>query len=350
MRWKKAYPKRSNGTVSFSAKNGGPDLSGKRVLVTGAAGFIGSHLSRRLVELDCRTTILVRPSTDLWRIRDIVDGVDIVYGNLRRFDAEDIAARLPDVEIIYHLGAAGLDQSLDDDTPIVETNVMGTLGMLQLARALKVERFVYCGSCFEYGEGSGISEDSFAVSPVSQYAASKSAAYLLANSYRRRYGLPVTTLRPFTVYGPFEADYRLIPQTITSGLEGADAEFTGGKQTRDFVFVGDAVEAFVAASVSSEAVGDSFNVCTGLETSVKQVISEIFALTGDNSRPLFGALPYRDTEIWELSGDPTKAREKLRWEARTSLRDGLIKTIQWQRDKTFATTNDGGSQVNDKRQ
>lgn len=317
-----------SGTVYSWAEGMEKPLEGQRILVTGAAGFIGSHLVKRLIDIGCRVIVMIRPSSNLWRIEDILDQVEIVQCDLKHLRTEELASRLSDVQVVYHLAASGVDQSYQDISSVIQTNVLGTLRILQLAQILKVERFVYCGSCFECGCGTLLSEDLLPM-PISEYGASKSAGWILVHTFFRRYSLPVVSLRPFTVYGPLEAPHRLIPYTIIKALDGSNIQLTGGEQARDFIFVEDVVKAFLSAAVTPAAVGGTFNVCTGLATSVREVVSTIVRLTRSTAKPLFGALPYRDTGIWVLSGDPAKAKDKLGWSARTSLRDGLYATIQW---------------------
>ena len=303
-------------------------LKGQRVLVTGGAGFIGSHLIRRLTEMGCNVIAMLKPSSDLWRIQDILDQLEILKKDLNDLDINDLKSALSEVRIVYHLGAAGVEQSYQDINAVVQTNITGTLSLLRLAQSLKADRFIYTGSCFEYGSGTMLSEDMLP-EPDSEYAASKTGAWILTHAFSRKYGLPVVSLRPFTVYGPFEGGYRLVPYTIMRALEGAEIELTGGEQTRDFVYIDDMIDAFIKAAISPKAVAGTFNICSGLEISVREMVSTIVELTGNAARPLFGARPYRDTELWTLSGNPAGAKEKLDWYARTCLRDGLSKTIQW---------------------
>ena len=276
-------------------------------------------------------TVLTRPSSDPWRIRDLLTQVETSHGDLAHLNAARIQPSLADVRFVFHLAAAGVDQSNQDAQSLVETNVLGTLRLLKLARDLKVERFVSCGSCLEYGSGSLLSEDALP-QPSSVYGASKSAAWLLAHTYFRQYSLPVVSLRPFTVYGPLESRRRLIPHAILNALDGANIELTGGEQARDFVYVEDVVEAFLTAAVVPEAVGGTFNLCTGTASSVREVVRSIIELTGSSAKALHGALPYRSTEIWVQSGNPVRAEETLGWEATTSIREGLDNTIRWLRE------------------
>ena len=128
-------------------------LSGTHVLVTGASGFIGSHLVRRLINCGCRVSLLVRPSSNLWRLHDLLDRIDIRCGDLTDLNLDPLDSKLSDVKFIYHMAAYGVNQALNDVPVMMQTNVMGTWALLRLAQRWKVERFVYCGSCFEYGPG-----------------------------------------------------------------------------------------------------------------------------------------------------------------------------------------------------
>jgi UDP-glucose 4-epimerase len=303
-------------------------LNGDKVLVTGGAGFIGSHLVRRLVDSGCRVVVLVKPSSDLQRISDLLPLVELVPSDLDGIDAETAKAILTDVRIIYHLAAAGVNPVDQDVVAITRTNILSTMQLLTIGHAVGIERFVYCGSCYEYGSGDRLFEGAELL-PTAEYGASKAAAWTMISAFARRHDLSVVALRPFTVYGPFEAEYRLIPHTIIRALSGADIELTGGKQTRDFIYVEDAVEAFVAAGAKPEADGKVINVCSGVATSVRDIVAMIFAMTGSRARPIFGAVPYRDTEMWNLSGDPSLAIETLGWRTTVSIEEGVARTIEW---------------------
>ena len=149
---KRGYPRRSNGTMNSWAQNNQP-LSGKRVFVTGAAGFIGSQLARALLACGCRVSVLLRRSSDCWRLRDILPQLKIHYGDLSSLSFEEARAGLSSSDMIFHLAAAGIDAGKPDAEAILKTNVLGTLTLLKLARHWNVERFINCGSCSEYGKG-----------------------------------------------------------------------------------------------------------------------------------------------------------------------------------------------------
>jgi nucleoside-diphosphate-sugar epimerase len=304
-------------------------LSGKRALVTGAAGFIGSRLVRELLARDCSVIAAVRPQGGQERLRNLDGDFKIFPLDLGGFSADDLVQQEKKIDLIFHLGAYGVDSESTDFDLMVNTNVRGTCELLKFARMVSVGRFIYCGSCFEYPSGQMIKED-IMPKPVSQYGVSKSAAWMFVNQFYRQYHLPVVTLRPFTVYGPGESSRRLVSSVIQAVLKQKPLELTLGEQARDFVFLDDVVNAFLLAASADKALkGETFNISTGIETSVKAMVLKIIDLMGADVKPSFGAIPYRPSEFWHLSGDPSKAAAKLHWQARTSLEEGLRQTIAW---------------------
>jgi nucleoside-diphosphate-sugar epimerase len=210
---------------------------------------------------------------------------------------------------------------------LVAANIDGTMAALLVAQRLG-SRLVYCGSCFEYGAGARWAEDAMPA-PTTEYGASKAGGWLLANAFARRTGLEVVSVRPFTMYGPMEPPGRLVPSVVRHALAGHPIDLTPGDQARDFVYVEDVADAFVAAATTDAAVGGTFNICTGTAATVRHVVHRVLECTGSRSEARFGALSYRSTELTILSGDPTRAREVLGWRSRVSLDDGLARTIAW---------------------
>jgi nucleoside-diphosphate-sugar epimerase len=232
------------------------------------------------------------------------------------------------VQLVYHLAAVGMDPLQQDVEEILRHNLWGTLRVLQLAERVAPERLVFCGSGHEYGAASRAGEE-VVPAPVSAYGVSKTSGWMLARARAQQAELPLVSLRPFPVYGTFDVSYRLVPYCVRRALAGAPLEITGGEQTRDFVYVDDVVEAFLAAGTAPGAVGGTFNVCSGVETSVRELVETVVELTGCAAAPRFGTRPYRPSEMWHLSGDPARAAEVLGWRATTPLREGLERTIAW---------------------
>lgn len=302
-------------------------LAGRRVLVTGAAGFLGSHLVPRLIDAGAEVCALDQPNARRWSAlgRDTLAG--IVHGDVRLLAEPTHDRVLGDIDVIFHLAAVGVVGEAGDVRELATGNIDGTLAALLAAQRLG-SRFLYCGSCFEYGAGALWTEQALPA-PTTEYGASKAAGWLLANAFARRTGVEVISLRPFTMYGPLEPASRLVPSVVRRALAGYAIDLTPGEQRRDFVHVDDVADAFIAAATTDAAVGGTFNVCTGTAVSVRDVVRKILECANSASEARFGALAYRPTELSILSGDPTHATDVLGWRARVSLEDGLAQTIAW---------------------
>ncbi len=309
-----------------------------RVLITGATGFIGSHLAERLVAEGAGVTLFVEPGASQANVASILDKVCVHEVDLR--DGRMVRRLVQECRPskVYHLAAVGVTDPGMDPTLAAQVNVMGTLNLLEALTETGCDCFVNTGTCYEYGHNYPPMREDQMVDPINAYATSKSAAWLFCNMYRRTRGYPIVTVRPFTVYGPRQSPRALIPQTIISALRGAeglakDFEMTGGEQTRDFTYVDDVVEGYVRASLSEKAIGQTINLGTGEERPIKDVVLKVLELMGNPVRPLIGALPYRPREIWRLYSDSSKARELLGWQPQVGLEDGLRKTIEWYSEK-----------------
>ena len=306
-------------------------FQGRKVLVTGAAGHLGSQLVKQLIAYGTQVAILVRSSTDLWRIKGMQDICRVYHGDIQRLDIAALQEQVPTVDTLYHLAAQGVNPQQQNVPLMMETNIGGTLNALELARCLKVRRFIYCGSCFEYGRGECLNEDN-PLLPISEYGMSKAAGWILVNTFFRKYGLPVVSLRPFTLYGPYEAKHRLIPFVMSHVLECKDIDLTDGDQARDWVYVDDAVEAFLKAAMVEAIEGQTFNVATGRSTTVKEVVAMILGQMNTSVNLKWGALPKRVDELGVVTGCTAKAQQSLHWQAQTALPEGLAKTICWFKD------------------
>jgi UDP-glucose 4-epimerase len=312
-------------------------LAERRALVTGASGFIGSHLARRLLADEWEVLGVVRDDSDPARIAEALCDAQIIEADLT---AGADSQNLEGVDVVFHLAAVGLHERVPRaPVEIAWTNVLITLNVLRLAAALGARRIVHVGSGLEYGEGRKLREDA-QLAPTSSYGSSKAASWLLTHAFCREEQLEPVGLRPFTVYGPGDSPYGLVGSSVLAALAESDLALTEGRQTRDFVYVTDAVEAIVAAATSPSAVGEVFNVCTGVDTSIRAAVEQIVSLSGGDVMPRFGARPYRAQELWCSSGDPSKAAAVLGWAPTTGLEDGLAETIAWFRERSMAATDE----------
>ena len=305
-------------------------LKDTKVLITGISGFIGSHLARRVVAEGAEVYGLVRNSSNLWRIQDLKNQINLHYVDLRDFGAVKKAVQGVKPQKAFHL-AAYVDASrafeqLDD---MAEVNIKGTLNLLRALDGTGYDCFINTGTCEEYGDNPVPFREEQVPNPVSPYSASKAATTMFCRMLYKTEGLPAITLRPFLTYGPGQESNMLIPSLIKKTLKGEAFEMTGGEQTREFNYVDDIVEGYVRASITPGAIGEIINIGNGVEYRIRGVAEMVLKLMNSPLKPKIGALQYRPGETWHFYCDNTKAREILGWKPKVSLEDGLKMTIDW---------------------
>ena len=308
---------------------------GRKVLVTGAGGFIGSHLSERLVALGASVRALVRyTSTGNWGWIDqseVKSDIEVVLGDVRDFFS--VREAMQGREFVFHLAALiGIPYSYQAPQSYLHTNVEGTLNVLQAARELKTGRVICTSTSEVYGTAQYVPiDEKHPLQGQSPYSASKIAADMLAESYYRSFALPVTIARPFNTYGPRQSARAVIPTIITQALAGSEIRLGSTFPTRDFNFVEDTVEGFLQAAASDRAIGQVINFGTGTEVSIQQLLAEIEGLLGKKLTLVGDSVRVRpeNSEVERLCADARKARELLDWSPRVPLKDGLRRTISW---------------------
>lgn len=301
-------------------------IANKRILVTGGTGFIGSHLVRRLIYEGAKVTIFERPASDHRRIRDVLPDVKVYEIDIRAFGQVNAAISKVQPEIVYHLAAEGVNDPFLSPNLALRVNLDGTINVIRGAATAGAKRIIHTGTSYEYGDLSQTGQ----LDPISPYAASKAAAWAFSRMYHRTMNWPIVCLRLFQVYGPGQSG-TLIPSAIEAGLKGQNFATTAGEQVRDWIYVDDVIEAYLQAAVVDGIEGKSFDVGTGTGTSVRDVVELIFQHFFDENQLQIGVLPYRPGEVWSLIAETEIAREQLRWQASTSLKDGLKKTVAEQR-------------------
>ncbi|MGB9798896.1 MAG: GDP-mannose 4,6-dehydratase [Thermanaerothrix sp.] len=312
-------------------------FTGKKILVTGAAGFIGSHLVERLQTLGADVRALVRYTSrgDVGWLSllpgERKQALEIVFGDLR--DPDAVRQAIVGTHIVIHLGALiSIPYSYFHPFEVAQVNLMGTLNVLIAARDVGVERVIHTSSSEVYGSAQYIPIDErHPLQGQSPYSASKIGADMLAESFHRTFDLPVVTIRPFNTYGPRQSARAVIPAIITQALT-RDTIFLGNLSTRrDFTFVTDTVEGFVRAIVAGGVEGGVFNLGTGYEVSISELCQMILALTGSRARIIQDEQRLRPekSEVLRLLSDNRRAREVLGWTPKVSLDEGLKETIEW---------------------
>jgi NAD dependent epimerase/dehydratase len=318
------------------------DLEGKSVLVTGAGGFIGSHLVERLVGEGAQVRAFVhynsRNDPGLLSInpKEILDQVEIHAGDLR--DPYAVHDAVKDMQLVFHLGAlVSIPYSYRHPFEVAETNLTGTMNVLQACREMGIARLIHTSSSEVYGTARHvpIGED-HPLQGQSPYSASKIGADKLAESFFCAYELPVVTVRPFNTYGPRQSDRAVVPTIITQALTQEKILLGNLDARRDLTFVYDTVDGFLKAATTQGIEGEVFNLGTGSEVTILDLAEKIITQVGrevDIEVDPQRLRPDR-SEVQRLMADSSKARKVLGWEPKVGLDDGLKQTIDWIRENT----------------
>ena len=313
---------------------------GKRVLVTGAGGFIGSHLVELLagqgaaVRAFLRYTSRLDPGNLAYIEPDLRSGVEVVTGDLR--DPDAVASAAEGAEVIFHLGALiAIPYSYRRPREVVETNVVGTLNVLEAARRSGARRVVHISTSEVYGTARRTPiDETHPLQGQSPYSASKIGADRVAESYHLAFGVPVVTVRPFNTYGPRQSARAVIP-TIVSQLLTRDRLHLGAlSPTRDFTFVTDTARGMALAASTPDVEGLEINLGSGREISVGQLAERLMAITGRTVPVVTDDQRVRpeNSEVERLVADPGLARRRLGWEAEVPLDEGLGQVVAWVAD------------------
>jgi NAD dependent epimerase/dehydratase len=313
-------------------------LAGKRVLVTGAGGFIGSHLTERLLELGAQTRALVHyRSNGSWGWLDRSSrksDIEIVAGDIR--DRDCVVSAMRGVDVVFHLAALiGIPYSYAAPASYVETNIGGTLNILQAARDLNVVRVVHTSTSEVYGTARRVPiDEQHTLQGQSPYSASKIGADKLAESFFLSFGLSVVTMRPFNAFGPRQSARAVIPTIISQSLTSDVVSLGNVHPTRDFNYVANTVDGFIRCAESDDIAGQTINVGSGEETSIGDIVKKVAAILGKNVqvRQQEGRQRPETSEVERLIADNTLARKSLGWKPAVSLDEGLSRTIEWIRE------------------
>ena len=310
---------------------------GKKVLVTGAGGFIGSQLTAALAEAGSEVRAFVRYNSrgDPGQLRalkpELMENIEVIAGDLRDEDA--LRAAVKGCQVVFHLGALiSIPYSYRHPAEVATTNILGTLNTLLACRDFSVERLVHTSSSEVYGTAliTPINE-SHPLQGQSPYSASKIAADKLAESFSCAYGLPVITVRPFNTYGPGQSGRAVIPTIITQALTRDVIQLGNLETTRDFTYIDDTVAGFLLAALAEGGLGEVFNLGSGKEISIGDLARLVLSLTGKEARleTKTQRLRPEKSEVMRLISDNSRAREVFGWAPRVPLSDGLTRTINW---------------------
>lgn len=308
----------------------------KRIIITGGNGFIGSHLSNKLT---------TEKNVDEVHIIDLFDSSEVnpillkrnnlYFHNVDILDLNSLCEIIKQINPthVFHL-AAILNRSRDFSAleTSISVNVLGTCNLLHALRDIPLSRFLHMNTSECYGHNSTPFTENMSLSPCSPYSASKSSSELFTRVFSEMYSIPTTYIRSFNVFGEGQSEDMLIPQVIISGLEKKDIDLTKGEQTRDSIYIKDIIEGICLATFSEKSVGIVINLCSQKDYSIQYLAEKIVEIGYFDIKLNFGKLQYRKSEIMEMVGDSTKARQLLGWKPHFTLNEGLSKTIDWYRN------------------
>jgi dolichol-phosphate mannosyltransferase len=306
----------------------------KRVLITGATGFVGVNLARRVLRDGHEIHLLVRRSRQSWRLDEIAADVRLHEADLEDREAVRRAVSEVKPDWVFHLAAYGAYPTQTDFERMMAINLTGSVTLLDACREIGVEAFVQTGSSSEYGYKDHPASEDELLQPNSHYAISKAAATHYGQCVARSTGLNAVTVRLYSVYGPYEEPARFIPTLIVHGLRGQLPPLVSPATARDFVYVDDAVDAMLRVAAAPPLPrGTVLNVCSGAQTTLASAVAIARQLMSIPAGPAWSSMSPRawDTDVWV--GSPSAAERELGWRARFDFETGLRHTIAWFRDK-----------------
>lgn len=313
------------------------NLLNKKILVTGASGFIGSHLTEMLVLEGSKVRAFVHyNSRNDWGnleflSKNISDEIEIIAGDIQ--DPFSVKKAIKDCQVVFHLASLiAIPYSYQAPQSYAQTNILGAINVMQASLEENVEKVVHTSTSECYGTAQYVPIDEHhPFQGQSPYSATKIGADMIAESYYRSFGVPVSIIRPFNTYGPRQSARAVIPTIIIQALSGNNIKLGDLEPTRDFNYVSDTVDGFIKVAVSEKTSGEVINIGSGKEISIGNLAKKIFELLNCNVSIISDSDRVRpeNSEVERLLCDNRKAKNLIGWESTTSLDKGLRLTIEW---------------------
>ena len=298
-------------------------------LITGASGFIGSVLLRRLIEQKQEVHLILRKESKTWRITDLLDKTKVHYSDLSNVNELIEIVKKVKPTIIYHLATNGAYSYQSDANQIIQTNILGTWNLLQACNTINYDLFINTGSSSEYGAKQFAMRETDIVEPNSYYAVTKCAQTLLCSHIAKQEHRPIVTIRPFSVYGPYEEPKRFVPTLMKALMFNEEMNLVAPETARDQIYVDDMVDAYLKIDDLKNNSGEYFNIGTGVQSTIKEVVNTAVKVTNKNTQFKWGTMEGRSWDTNNWVADISKARQLLKWTPRTNLEQGLKLTWDW---------------------
>lgn len=304
-------------------------LKNKKALVTGGNGFIGSHMVSRLVKAGCTVYVMIRDFSDIWRLDEVRNSINLVKLDIRDGDvlSQWITKIKPD--FIFHMAAYGVDSRQKDYVTAAETNIIGTLNIVKAAASIGCEKLINTGTSMQYGNKTNSIREEDYYDPTNIYGSTKGAATIIAHQIAGENNLDIATIIPFGVFGEKEGSHKFFPHVILSALIEGEIQLSPCEQYRDYCYIENIIDGFLMAAGSSEIKNEIFNIGCGRLYKLKHYVELIMKRLESEAKVNYGSVEYRKNDLWSPQPDLTKISTMLEWKPRVSLEEGIDKTIEW---------------------
>lgn len=298
-------------------------------LITGASGFIGSVLLRKLIDQKQEVHLILRKKSKTWRISDLLNKVTIHYSDLSNVKVLTKIIQIIKPNIIYHLATNGAYSYQKDANQIIDTNILGTWNLLQACNTIDYDLFVNTGSSSEYGLKQSVMKETDLLEPASYYAVTKCAQTLLCSHIAKQEHRPIITIRPFSVYGPYEEPKRFIPTLMKALMFNEEMNLVAPETARDQIYIDDVVDAYLKIDELKNNSGEYFNIGTGIQSTIKEVVDTAVKIIQKTAPFKWGTMENRSWDTNNWVADISKARQLLKWTPKINLKQGLKLTWDW---------------------
>jgi|TARA_B110001450_G_scaffold219610_1_gene214630 nucleoside-diphosphate-sugar epimerase len=299
------------------------------ILITGAAGFVGSNLTRYFVSRGIKVNIMIKRSSNIWRLNDIIKKTNVHYADISDINSVKKIIKKIKPKTIYHLATHGGYSDQTDLVKIKKAIIDATYNLINECKKYKFNIFVNTGSSSEYGFKNKAMKESDILVPNSYYSVFKSSSSLYCQYESLKSNIQIVTIRPFHVYGPYERSNRLIPTLIRNMLNDKKVKLVSPKISRDMIYISDVVNFYIMLANKKNLKGEIFNLGSGKKTTIKRIYNLLKKITNYKVKNYWGSMKnrYWDQSIWYSNNSYVKT--KLNWKPKVSLKKGLTNTVNW---------------------
>lgn len=299
------------------------------ILITGAAGFVGSNLTRYFVSRGIKVNIMIKRSSNTWRLNDIIKKTNVHYADISDINNVKKIIKKIKPKTIYHLATHGGYSDQTDLVKIKKSILDATYNLINECKKYKFNIFINTGSSSEYGFKNKAMKESDILVPNSYYSVFKSSSSLYCQYESLKSNIQIVTIRPFHVYGPYERSNRLIPSLIRNMLNDKKVKLVSPKVSRDMIYIGDVVNFYIMVANKKNLKGEIFNLGSGKKTTIKEIYNLLKKITNYKVKNYWGSMKnrYWDQSIWYSNNSYVKT--KLNWKPEVSLKKGLANTVNW---------------------